>query len=220
MQISKQTFEILKNFTSINNSISVTEPSVLKTVSIAENIIGIYDCEETFPEWQLYNSVPFMSMVTLFELSKIDFDFTDKAVVIKSPGSRITIVYDDPDLIPVLGDLKDSAVYKKFDNFDASFTMASDKIIQIQKAANIMGLPDMSVKLTDGKGLITIVDGENPDSNAMKVAISGEGSCDVTMMVKNLQLVTGDYNISVANNVMSRFHHVKYPLFYIVAAKK
>ena len=159
-------------------------------------------------------------MASLFDLDKVDFDFAEKAVIIKAPGSRVTILYDNPDLIPLLGDLKPSTTYKKFDNFNASFSMESDKINQIQKAASIMGLPDMSVKLTDGKGLIQIVDGENPDSNAMKVAIQGEGSCDIVMMVKNLQLATGKYNISVADGTISRFQHEKYPLFYIVAAKK
>lgn len=220
MQISKGTFEIMKNFTAINNSLWVNEPKVLKTLSIAENIIGIYDCEEEFPEFQLYNSVPFMSMVSLFELDKVEFDFGENSVVIKSKGSRTTIVYDDPDIIPKLGNLKESGVYKKFSEFDASFDLSSEQINQIQKAANILGLPDMTVKLADGKGLITITDQESPDSNTFKLAIKGEGECQLSMMVKNLQIVSGDYTVSVANGKMAKFHHKKVPLFYIVAAKQ
>jgi hypothetical protein len=221
MKIGKQTFEILKNFTAINNSIWVNEPTCLKTLSIAENIIGIYDTEETWPEFQLYNSVPFMSICSLYDLDKIDFDFGDNAVVIKTAGVRTTIVYDDPDLIPKLGDLKEASVYKQFSDFDATFDLSSDQINQIQKAANILGLPDMTVKLTGGKGLITISDDEAPDTNNMKVAVKdGEGDCEVSMMVKNLQIVSGDYTVSVSSGKMAKFHHKKYPLFYIVAAKQ
>lgn len=220
MKISKKTFEIMTNFAAINNSLWVNEDMVIKTISIAENIIGIYDCEEEFPEWRLYNSVPFMSLVNLFELTNIDFDFGDKAVVLKTAGTRATIKYDSAELITKLGDLKAASSYKKFDKFDATFSLTSKKIQEVQKTANILGLPDMTVKMKDGKGLITIVDEENPDSNLMKMAITGEGSCEICMMVKNLLLVDGDYNISVANDVLSKFHHAKEPLFYVVAAKK
>jgi hypothetical protein len=210
----------MKNFTTVNNSILVNEPSVLKTISVAENIIGIYDIEETFPNWQLYNSVTFMSMVSLFGLDAIDFDFQELCVVLKSPGARATIMYDSTELIPKLGDLKPSSSYKKYDKFNATFSLSSNKIGQIQKAANILGLPDMKIRMKDGKGLITINDDENPDSNLLKMAISGEGDCGITMMVKNLQIFAGDYNVSVSSDVLSKFHHDKMPLFYVVAAKK
>ncbi len=220
MKISKTTIEIMKNFTTINNSLWVNEPQCLKTLSIAENIIGIYDTEETFSEFQLYNSMPFMSIVSLFDTKDIEFEFGENAVVIKSAGTQVTIVYDDPDIIPKLGNLKDSSVYKKFTEFDATFELSSDSIQKLQKTANILGLPDMSVKMKDGKGLIKITDQENPDSNTMKLAVKGEGTCDVSMMVKNLQIVSGDYTVSVSTGKLAKFHHVKHPLFYVVAAKQ
>jgi hypothetical protein len=220
MEISKQTFEIMKNFASINSSMWVKEQHILKTISVAENIIGVYDTEETFPEWQLYNSLPFIAIVNLFERAKVDFDFGEKAVVLKVPGTRVTIVYDSIDLIPKLDNLKEAAVYKKFDDFNASFDLTPEKISQIQKAANIMGLPDMTVKMKEGKGLITITDDEDPDGSIMKMAVSGEGDCDITVMVKNLQVMSGNYKVSISSGVLCNFHHVKLPLFYIVAAKK
>jgi hypothetical protein len=192
----------------------------LKTISIAENIIGVYDTEETFPVWQFYNSVPFISMVQLFGLENCEFEFGEKAVMIKMPGCRATIVYDSTELIPILGNLKEAAAYKKFDNFDATFDLTPGKISQIQKAANIMGLPDMNIKMKDGKGLILITDFEDPDSNVMKMAIAGKGDCEVTVMCKNLQVLSGNYNVSIANDVLAHFHHDKLPLFYIIAAKK
>jgi hypothetical protein len=220
MKISKQTFEIMKNFTAINNSIWFTEPQALKTISLAENIVGIFDTEEEFPMWQLYNSVPFMSMSTLFDPEKIDFDFQENKVILKTKGTRVTIVYDPADLLPQYDSIKPAANYKKFDNFNASFALSSAKIGQIQKTANILGLPDMAIKMKDGKGVISINDSENPDSNSLKIAVAGEGSCDIQMMVKNLQIVSGDYKVSVANNLLSKFHHQGMPLFYVVAAKK
>lgn len=220
MKISQATFDIMKNFTAVNSSIWVNEPSVLKTISIAENIIGIYDTEETFPEWQIYNSMTFMSMVGLFGLGNIDFDFGENAVVFKSTGFRSTLVYDDIDIIPKLGELKPSSAYKKYDDFQATFDLSSDAIGKIQKAANILGLPDMKIIMRDGKGLITVNDDENPDSNLLKVALTGEGDCDITMMVKNLQIYAGDYHVSVSSGITTKFHHGDMPLFYMVAAKK
>jgi len=220
MKISKQTFEIMKNFTTINNSIWVNEESVLKTQSVAENIIGVYDTEEKFPEWQLYNSLPFMSLIQMFDLGNVDFDFGENAVTIKTKGTRTVIVYNDTDLIPKLGDLKESTSYKKYDKFNANFDLASDKVNYVQKVANILGLPDMTVKMNDGKGVISIIDNEDPNSNTFKIAITGDGNCDITMMVKNLLVLPGDYTVSISDGILSRFQHSKLPLFYIVAAKK
>jgi hypothetical protein len=221
MKIGKKTFEIMKNFTAINNSLWVNEPTCLKTLSIAENIIGIYDTEETFPEFQLYNSVPFMSMINLYDVENVDFEFGENSVILKTTGSRTTIVYDDPDIIPKLGNLKESSVYKAFGDFDATIELSSIQIDQIQKSASILGMPDMTIKLKDSKGLIIISDDENPDSNHMKTAIKGEGDCDISMMVKNLQIVPGDYIVSISNGKLAKFHHKTItPLFYIVAAKQ
>jgi hypothetical protein len=74
--------------------------------------------------------------------------------------------------------------------------------------------------MRDGKGLITVNDDENPDSNLLKVALTGEGDCDITMMVKNLQIYAGDYHVSVSSGITTKFHHGDMPLFYMVAAKK
>lgn len=220
MQISKETMEIFKNFGAINNSMSVTEPSVLKTMSIAENIIGIADVAEEFPEFHLYNSVPFISIATMYDVKNIDFDFQEKLVIIKAKGTRTRIAYNAKDLIPILGNLKASEKYKAFDNFNANFDLTSDKVAMIQKAANILGLPDMTVKMKNGKGIINVTDDENPDSNDMKVAIQGEGDCDISMMVKNFIVVNGEYTVKIADHMLAQFHHKKLPLFYIIAAKK
>lgn len=221
MKISQQTFDIMKNFSSINNAMMFKEAKVLKTLGLAENIIGIYDTEEKFPKFQFYNSAPFMSIVNLFGLDTIDFDFTDAGLIIKSgKENEVRIGYDDEDMIPKIGKLKKASAYKQATDFDAEFDLTAEQINKIQKAANILGLPDMQVKIKNGKGFIAISDDEDPDSNSMKIKIDkGKGTGEVNMMVKNLIILPGDYQISVADDRMTKFKHNDLPLFYIVAAK-
>ena len=220
MKISNQTFDIMRNFAAINNAMMFTEPKVLKTLSLAENIIGIYDTEEKFPNFQFYNSAPFMSIVNLFGLDEIDFDFSDQGLLIKAGKNEVRIGYDDIDMIPKIPKLKKATAYKKAKDFDATFELDADQINQIQKAANILGLPDMQVKMSKGKGFIAISDDEDPDSNNMKIEIdNGKGTGEVNMMVKNLIILPGDYTISVMDGRMTKFKHKELPLFYIVAAK-
>ncbi len=220
MKISAQTFDIMRNFAAINNAMMFTEPKILKTLSLAENIIGIYDTEEKFPNFQFYNSAPFMSIVNLFGLDEIDFDFSDQGLIIKAGKNEVRIGYDDIDMIPKIPKLKKASAYKKAKEFDATFELNADQINQIQKAANILGLPDMQVKMSKGKGFIAISDDEDPDSNNMKIQIdNGKGTGEVNMMVKNLIILPGDYTISVMDGRMTKFKHKELPLFYIVAAK-
>ena len=48
MQISKQTFDILKNFSEINNGILVKPGSKLETISTMKNILATASLSETF----------------------------------------------------------------------------------------------------------------------------------------------------------------------------
>lgn len=219
MKISKKTHEVLKNFVGINNSLSIVEPKTLKTVSMGENIIGIYDTEEKFPVVHMYNSGPFMSMINLFGLDKCEFEFKETFVSIKAGTNQVKIVYDDENLVKKLMKLKPSKEYKKFKNFDGSYELTSDEIMLIQKAASNMNLPDMSMSMTDGKGDIVISDNENPDTNSFRAKIKGTGDFQVNIMVQNLLIVSGDYTVSVSNDRMVKFHHKKLPLFYTIALK-
>jgi len=51
MKLSEKTLNILKNFSSINQSILVKQGNQLRTISVAKNILAEAEIKEDFPEW-------------------------------------------------------------------------------------------------------------------------------------------------------------------------
>ena len=50
MELSTRTVEILRNFSTINQNIVVNGGNVIKTMSIAKNIVSQAEIEESFPQ--------------------------------------------------------------------------------------------------------------------------------------------------------------------------
>ena len=64
MQISKQTFEILKNFSEINSSILIKPGQKLETISEMKNILAKADVPEDFQtEFGIYDLTEFLNLI-------------------------------------------------------------------------------------------------------------------------------------------------------------
>ena len=77
MQISRQTVEILKNFSTINPSILVKPGSEIQTISTMKNILAKSAVTEDFiNEFAIYDLPEFLNLVTspVFEGADLVFD--------------------------------------------------------------------------------------------------------------------------------------------------
>ena len=65
MQLSKQTLDILKNFSEINNGILIKPGSELETISTMKNILAKADISETFEtEFAVYDLPEFLNLAS------------------------------------------------------------------------------------------------------------------------------------------------------------
>ena len=65
MKLSKETIEVLKNFSGINQSIVVKEGNKLKTVNSLKNILAHATVEEDFPkEFAIYDLTRFLGLIS------------------------------------------------------------------------------------------------------------------------------------------------------------
>jgi hypothetical protein len=213
MEISKDTIEVFKNFSNINNSIFNDEPGVLKTISPSTTIIGVCDIEEEFPEFAVYDLNELLGIVSLF--SEADFDFKENFFTIKDKKAKVKYHFADPDHIPLKP--KEAKAYKSFDDFQATIKLTEENISNIQKASNIMQVKTMMINLKDGKGKVTLFDPENPNTNNYETKVTGEGTVNVSVSVENLLLIDGDYTVNIAEGKAMKFNHDKLPLFYFIS---
>ena len=82
MKLSEKTLNILKNFSSINQSILVKQGNQLRTISVAKNILAEAEIKEDFPrDFAIYDLNQFLNGLSLHQDPEMDF----------SPDSYVTI---------------------------------------------------------------------------------------------------------------------------------
>ena len=98
MKLSEKTFNLLKNFSSINQSILFKEGNSLRTMSVMKNILAEVEVEEEFPkDFAIYDLVQFLNNVSL--CSNPELDFKNKSYVKNAPKD---IVQNDKKLLKEL----------------------------------------------------------------------------------------------------------------------
>ena len=159
MKISDTTFDVLKNFSSINQSLAFKKGNTIRTVSEQKTILAQAKVEEAFPvDFAIYELNQFLGLSSLFD--EADFDFGDSQVTLKEGTARANYTYADPSMIttPPEKNIELSSV-------EVQFKMSKDDYRAVLNGANQLGLPEVVVR-GDG-GIISLVatDSKNPTSN-------------------------------------------------------
>ena len=219
MKLSNETVTVLKNFSTINQNLVIKAGKKLSTMSAMKNIVASADVQEDFPQdFAIYDLNEFLAALSLFE--KIDLDFKNDFVVITEGGySRRALQYwySDPSVV----------THPKTDitmpDPDVEFEFSSSTLSEVQKAASIIGAPDMVLEgMSKGNSVIKVTDKKNATANDFKVHVPvDENTKDVPykfwFKVENLKLIPGSYNVNVSSKKISHFSNTKVPVQYFIA---
>ena len=213
MKLSENTFNLLKNFSGINQSISVKSGNTIRTISVAENILAEADVEETFPKnFSIYDLNEFLGGMSLMRGADMEFG-SDHYVKIKNSRSAIKYFFADSSLIK---QAPDQGI--KVPSADVNFVLSESDIQSLTRAAAVYQLPDFSV-IGDGTDVTVVVrDKENDTSNTFSITV---GKTDdefvLNMKVENLKLIRGDYDVVMSKRLISRFTNKSIPVTYWIA---
>lgn len=219
MKISKRTIEILKNYASINPSIFIDERNVIKTRSLAGNIIAVADVEEELWDFGIFNLTELLNMISLFDIEETDFIDEGNIMVIKNGRRRFKYKYTQSDRLPVYGKIKPSEHYKAFSEWDASFNFSEDDLISCKKSASIMKLDLISISMNEGNGIFKVMK-DDGDVNKFDIEIEGSGKCDIKFSVKNMIFLPGNYRVDICDKKLVKFTRDCNKIFYLLAPKK
>ncbi len=213
--ISQKTMAVLKNFATINSSILIREGSVLKTISVGENAIAQYTCEEVFPQtFGIYELNQFLSGLSLFDNPVLEFD-NASYVTIKSKGRSARYYFSNPEITLKAAPDKDI----KFPGADMEFTITQEDISALQKAWNVYEIPDLKFQSIGGSAILSLVDKENQTSNVFSLELPGDntGEYEMFMKMENIRLFPGDYNVKISNKMITEWKHTSIDLVYYIA---
>ena len=213
MKLSDKTLTLLKNFSSINQSILFKKGSSLKTISVMKNILAEATIEEDLPtDFGIYDLNQFLNGLGLHQNPDLDFE-NQGHVVIREGRSRTKYFFADPNVIVTPPD-KEIALSSE----DVSFELSTSQLDKLLKAAAIYQLPDLAV--VGGEGVVKIVvrDKKNDTSNDFSIIVGETDSTfSFNFKVENIKILPGTYDVVVSQKLLSRFTCRDYDLTYYIA---
>ena len=202
--LSEKTLAILKNFAGINSNILIKPGNTLTTVSHMKNILAEAEIEETFDREIIWDLNQFLGTISLFE--KPSFEFDENHVIISgSNGSSVRYFYSAPNLITASKKITMPEVA-------VDFELRQRDLIELQKAAAVLGLPDLCVQAQGDSLVMSALDKKGSNSsNTYSIELGelphGDHDFKFFFKVENLKMITGDYDVSIAKQVVSHFTH-------------
>ena len=216
MRLSKETYNILKNFAAINSNILINPGNVLKTMSAGKNIYVEAKVTEDFdvavPIWDLNK---FLGVISMF--ANPDLEFHDTYVVISNGRSSVKYFYSEPSLLTV------PTREVKMPKTAITFDLDEKDLNEVLKAANILQVSDFNLIGEDGKFYITVDDAGQSTSNSFQIILDENYTGPDYLgkiKVSDLKLYPGSYKVYLTKTIISKFVHESGNLFYIIATER
>lgn len=197
MKLSKRTLAVLKNFSSINQSIVIKPGNKLETISNVKDTFAKTESEETFDKQvAIYDLNEFLGVVSLFE--DPDFDFGDKSVTISEGKTSQTYFYADTSVITTP---PEKGVNLPSTEVTASLT--KEQLSKLVRSAAVNNASD----LTFTNGSVVVHDKTVPNSNKFEIAdvASTTGTYELSVKVEKLKMVSDDYQVNICAKGLAHF---------------
>ena len=210
MYLSAETVSILKNLSTINQSILIKPGKELNSMSVMKNILVKATIQEEFEKVvAIYDLNQFLNCLSLIPGAQVDLG--DSSITISDGKTSIDYRYSDPSVITAPPELK-------LPSEDVCVVLTEENLEAVKKAAAVLQIPDVSL-IGDGERIfLTVRDKKNTGSNSYRVDV-GETS-DVfqfNMKVENLKLISGDYDVIISAKNLAYFTNHGRPVSYYIA---
>ena len=213
MKLSDKTISLLKNFSSINQSILFKEGNKLRTISVMKNILAEATVSEEFAkDFGVYDLNQFLNGLSLHQSPELDFK-NDGYVVIREGKMRSKYFFADPNVI-VTPPEKDITLPSE----DVCFEVSTEQLDKLLKAAAVYQLPDISAVGEGGVIKLVVRDKKNDTSNDFAIVVGEtEDQFSFNFKVENIKVLPGTYEVVVSKKLLSRFESKNHDLIYYIA---
>ena len=212
MKLSSNTTNILKNFSQINQSILIKQGNKLKTISVMKNILAEAEIEEEFEkDFAIYDLNQFLSGLSLYDSP--DLDFGESYLTIRDGRRRAKYFFADPDVI-VSPPEKEISLPTR----DVCFTVATQQLDKLLKAAALYQVPDLSAVGRNGKVELVVRDKKNDTSHEFSEEVGEtEDEFMFNFKVENIKIIPGTYEVVISSKLLAEFTNKNTDLKYYIA---
>jgi len=212
MFLSSETVQILKNLSTINQSILIKPGKQLNTMSVMKNILVKADIPEEFEKTvAIYDLNQFLNCLSLVPGAEIELGET--SITITDGKTAVDYRYSDPSVITAPPE-KELTLPSE----DVCVVLTEDQLESVKKAAAVLQISDVSV-VGDGETVyLTVRDKKNTGSNTYKVEVGETDKVfSFNMKVENLKLINGDYDVTISAKNLAFFQNHGRPVSYFIA---
>ena len=210
---------VLKNYSTINPNIVITEGNTLKTISVARNVLSRTELNEEFPtSFGIYDLTEFLNVLSLVDSPRLKFE-KDYVTVGDSTGrSSVKYFYSDPEMLTSPG--KDINMPEP----EVKFVLDTDTLGKVKRAAAALGHDEVAISPTTGAVRLSVIDSKDATSNAFSIDVEGtypEGvDFNFVMNVGNIKVVNEDFEVGISSKLISQFASKQSPIEYFIALEK
>jgi len=219
MELSQATMSVLKNYSTINPNIVITEGNTLKTISVARNVLSTAELNESFPtSFGIYDLTEFLNVLSLVDSPRLKFE-NDYVVVGDSTGrSSVKYFFSDPEMLTSPG--KNITMPEA----EVKFTLDTDTLGKVKRAAAALGHDEISITPVTGAVRLSVIDSKDATSNAFSIDVEGtypEGvDFNFIMNVGNIKVVNEDFEVGISSKLISQFTSKQSTIEYFIALEK
>ena len=206
MKLSDRTVNLLRNFSTINQSILFKQGTRLRTISVMKNILAEANIDEDFPQdFGVYDLGQFLNSLSLFQEPELNFTGEGK--------QRSKYFFADPSVIVSPPDKKLS-----LPTVDVEFSLKSAQLDRLLKAAAVYHLTDLSVVGNGEEIKLKVHDRKNDTSNDFSIIVGvTDKKFELHFKVENIKIVPGTYEVKISKKLLSEFKSSEYDLTYYIA---
>ena len=212
MYLSQETVSLLKNFSTINQSILIKAGKKIRSMSVMKNILVEAEIDEEFTrDVAIYDLNQFLNCLSLVPGAEVNLE--DNSIVITDGTNSVDYRYSDPSVITAPPE-KELTLPSE----DVCVVLTEEHLETVKKAAAVLQIPDVSL-VGDGKVIeLTVRDKKNSGSNSYRIQVGETDTVfQFNLKVENLKIVPGDYDVTVSSKNLAKFESHSRPLVYFVA---
>ena len=168
-----------------------------------KNIVAMAEVDEDFPrEIAIYDLNEFLAALSLFTNPVLDF--SENYVMITEEGktgNSLKYFYSDPSVVTT----PSSEI--TMPETEVKFSLDSGDLSKVQRAASVIGSPDLVLEKNGTGSYLTVKDKKNDTANNYSLDVDAEGSGEYNFFfkVENLKLLPTNYDVNVSSKNISHF---------------
>jgi hypothetical protein len=214
MKLSDNTIAVLKNFSTINQSLQFKNGKVLRTISPLKTIFVEANVEEDFPTtFCLFDLNKLLAKISLYKDAELGFEADRLTIATADKKKSDSIKYCSEKVIVTPPDKSITLA-----NPDCEFSVSQEDLEWMRKSAGISGSPNFVFESDGATITFMATDLKDDSSDQSKIEI---GTSDkifrVAMKVENFKMMDGSYDVAVSSKGMARFKNKNADITYYIA---